>query len=104
MVVLLAQDEDNTSWERILNDFLTPQPLRAADGPIPIPQPYSCAMEQHPGVSYDVAIKHSRKLPGDPAGAPGPLEIEAAEMTGDIHHFADKIESGHLFGFHGLGG
>lgn len=33
---------------------------------------------------------------------PGPLEVEAAEVAGDVDDFADEIEAGHVAGFHRL--
>ena len=33
---------------------------------------------------------------------PGPLKIEPAQLTGDVDHLADEVESGHALRFHGL--
>ncbi len=42
-------------------------------------------------------------LPRHIAGGPGPLEIEAPQPAGDVHHFADEVEAGHPLALHGLG-
>lgn len=31
---------------------------------------------------------------------PGPLEVEAAEVAGDVYSFADEVEAGGVSGFH----
>ena len=36
------------------------------------------------------------------AGGPGPLEVEAAEVAGDVDGLADEIEAGDGAGFHGF--
>ena len=38
------------------------------------------------------------------SGGPGPLEIEAAEVAGDVDHFSDEVETWDVAGLHGLGG
>ena len=37
-------------------------------------------------------------------GSPGPLEVEATEVAGDIDHFSDEIEAGDGAALHGLRG
>jgi len=37
-------------------------------------------------------------------GGPGPLEIETAEMAGDVDNFADKEETGDSLRLHGFAG
>lgn len=37
-------------------------------------------------------------------GGPGPLKVEAPEVTGDINDFADKEQTRHFAGFHGFAG
>lgn len=39
-------------------------------------------------------------LPRRVARGPGPLEVEAAEVAGDVDDFADEIEAGGVAGFH----
>ncbi len=39
--------------------------------------------------------------PRSRAGGPGPLEIEAAEMPGDVDHFSDEIEPRNVAALHG---
>src|ERR1039458_4012072 len=34
---------------------------------------------------------------------PPPLEVEAAELAGDVDHFSDEKKAGHFSGCHGLG-
>jgi len=41
---------------------------------------------------------------GGCGGGPGPLEIEAAEVAGDVDDFADEEEAGDFAGFHGFAG
>src|SRR5882724_4565614 len=41
---------------------------------------------------------------GRGGGGPGPLEIEAAEVAGDVDDFADEEEAGDFAGFHGFAG
>jgi len=41
---------------------------------------------------------------GGGAGGPGPLEIESAKMSGDVHNFADKIQAGNFAAFHCFAG
>src|SRR5690348_10300155 len=35
-------------------------------------------------------------LSGGPARCPRPLEVEAAEVSGHVHHLADEVQSWHL--------
>ncbi len=42
------------------------------------------------------------RRPGGVAGGPGPLEVEAAEVAGDIDRLADEVEPGHGRGLHRL--
>src|SRR3981081_3654098 len=44
--------------------------------------------------------KELKSLGGREAGGPGPLEIEATEMTSDVDNFADEEKSRHFCGFH----
>ncbi len=37
------------------------------------------------------------------AGSPGPLEVEASQPAGDVHHLTDEVESGDPLALHGLG-
>ncbi len=37
------------------------------------------------------------------AGGEGPLEVVAAEVSGDIEGFADDVQTGDVAGFEGLG-
>src|SRR5208282_5374944 len=37
-------------------------------------------------------------------GRPGPLEIEATEMAGDVDDFADEKQAGDFAALHGFGG
>ena len=45
----------------------------------------------------------SQRASGGGTGGPGPLEIVAAEMAGDVDDFADEVEAWDLAGFHGFG-
>ena len=38
------------------------------------------------------------------ARGPGPLEVEAAEVAGDVDDFADEEQAGNFAAFHGFGG
>src|SRR5271157_5347709 len=41
---------------------------------------------------------------GGGCGGPGPLEVEAAEVAGDVNDFADEEETGNFAGLHGFAG
>ena len=41
---------------------------------------------------------------GGGTAGPGPLEVEAAEVAGDVDDFADEVEARDVAGFHGSGG
>ena len=41
---------------------------------------------------------------GGMTGGPGPLEIEASEPAGHVHHFTNKVEALDVAGLHGFGG
>jgi len=41
---------------------------------------------------------------GGGGGGPGPLEVEAAEMAGDVDDFADEEKAAEIAGFHGFAG
>src|SRR5208337_4660552 len=41
---------------------------------------------------------------GGGCGGPGPLEVEAAEVAGDVNDFADEEEAGDFARFHGFAG
>ena len=41
---------------------------------------------------------------GGGAGGPGPLEVEAAQVAGDVDNFADEEEAGDFARFHGFAG
>src|SRR5512140_2201734 len=45
----------------------------------------------------------SNGLSGAESRGPGPLEVEAAEVAGHVHHLADKVESRDGAAPHGLG-
>ena len=49
--------------------------------------------------SYDL-----QSLPGHPAAGPGPLKIIAAQPTGYIDRFANRVKSAHVPRLHGLRG
>ena len=49
-------------------------------------------------------ILDSHGAAGRGARGPSPLEVEAAEMAGDIHDFANKEETGDFAAFHGFAG
>ena len=38
------------------------------------------------------------------AAGPGPLEVIAAEVAGDVDDFSNKVKAGRFAGFEGLGG
>src|ERR1700739_1565158 len=46
----------------------------------------------------------SNFLAGCESRCPRPLEIESAELSGDVNHFSDKKHPRHPSAFHGLGG
>ncbi len=41
---------------------------------------------------------------GSGGAGPGPLEVEAAEVAGDVDYFANEKETGDFAGFHGFAG
>jgi len=45
-------------------------------------------------------VLDSHAAAGRGAGGPSPLEVQAAEMAGDIHDFANKEKTGDCAGFH----
>ena len=47
-------------------------------------------------------VESLNSLTGGVAAGPGPLEVVAAEVAGDVHDFADEIQAGLFAGFHGL--
>ena len=53
--------------------------------------------------SCPAAVPALERLAAGEGRRPGPLEIEAAEMAGDIHRLANEMEPGHGSGFHRLG-
>lgn len=44
------------------------------------------------------------RLPRAEPGCPGPLEVEAAEVAGDIDDFTDEVKARHSAAFHAFGG
>src|SRR5260221_1429171 len=54
--------------------------------------------------NYKLQITNSsHRLSGAKSGRPRPLEIEAAELPGDVDHFSDEKQTRHFLRFHGLG-
>lgn len=51
----------------------------------------------------DRAARSERQAGGVGAG-PGPLEVEAAQLAGDVQHLADEEQARHRLGLEGLGG
>ena len=47
--------------------------------------------------------KSSHCLSGAESGRPGPLEVETAELAGDVDDFSDEKKAGHFSRLHGLG-
>src|ERR1035437_10398838 len=45
----------------------------------------------------------SHRLSGTKSGRPCPLEVEAAELAGDVDDFSDEKKAGHFSRLHGLG-
>ena len=41
---------------------------------------------------------------GGGTGGPGPLEVEAAQVSGDVNHFTDKKKAGYAARLHGFAG
>src|ERR1700674_464815 len=50
------------------------------------------------------APEASYRLSGRMSTRPGPLKVEAAEMSGHVYHLSNEVEAGHRFRFHGLRG
>ena len=46
----------------------------------------------------------SHRLSRAKSGRPGPLEVEAAELAGDVNHFTDEEKAGNFSRLHGRGG
>ena len=63
-------------------------------------RPRSCVLR----LTSDRHTLDSHGAAGRGAGGPSPLEVEAAEMAGDIHDFTYKEEPGDVTRFHGFAG
>ncbi len=64
------------------------------------------AERERPEDGNENQYDHTRlldRLAGGNAGGPGPLEIVAAEVAGDIHHLTDEEEAGLIMHLHGFG-
>ena len=55
-------------------------------------------------VRWDGLWEFLHRAAGGGARGPGPLEVESAEVAGDVDDFADEVEAGHAAALHGLCG
>jgi hypothetical protein len=51
-----------------------------------------------------VVAQSLHRMTGAKTGCPGPLEVEAAKLAGNVDHFPDKEKAGHFLCFHGFCG
>lgn len=70
-----------------------PQPAILQPAPAALPQLRAAVHVRLPALQRHAAGMGRR---------PRPLEIEAAEMAGDVHRLADHMQAGHGLGLHGL--
>src|SRR4051812_10930677 len=77
--------------------------LVSAGTPSIICQPLASAHSVISSLVMAALKQRSGGLSRAPARRPGPLEIIAAQPTGNVHDLADEIEAGYGLGLHGLG-